>query len=118
MPIRTTTADAANTNLYSSPKARMTTVTLNAVGLLPNSVYTFWVNGMDMSWACRTPGTKQGASLTTDETGSMTVYFSTEIYPDYSGSSGDSTKYHSFQLKDINGNLKSVGVIPQLLNSK
>lgn len=118
MTIRTTTSDALTTNLFTVPKARMSTVTMKASGLLPNSVYTFWVNGVNMSWACRTPGTRMGTPLTSDSAGSMTVLFASEVQADFSGGVGNSTKYYSMYLQDLNGSVKSLAVTSQFLNAK
>lgn len=119
MPIRTTTPDSASISLTSVPKTRMTTVALKATGLKTGSRYTFWCNGVDMTWACRTPGTRIGSPLITDESGSMTVLFSAEMYPDATLSTTPArTKYHSMLLKDVAGNVRSLSVVTQYLNPK
>jgi hypothetical protein len=83
MPIWTTTKPSSIISAHQVAKSRMTTVILNANGLMPNSQYTFWCNGVDMTWACRNPGTKMGTGLYSDMSGSMIVYFSAEITEDY-----------------------------------
>jgi hypothetical protein len=117
MPIWNTTGAASRTQLGTVPKTRVTTVTLNARGLMPLSTYTFWCNGVDMTWACRTPGTRQGGGLISDASGAMTVYFSAEITEDYTGA-GDSTKYNSMQLKNLSGDIHSFSLSAQTLIGK
>jgi len=60
-----------------------------------------------------------GAGLVTGSDGTMTIYFSVEMPRDYSrGSSGSNTKYHSMQLKDINGRIQSLSLVQQNLIGK
>jgi hypothetical protein len=118
MPIWTAGQSASTRQLGHVPKTRVTTITLTCNGLMPKSAYTFWCNGVDMSWACRTPGTRMGAGLVSDEFGSITIFFSAEITPDYAPTSADSSKYHSMVLKNINGEVHSIGITPQALIGK
>lgn len=113
MPIRVTSSDAASTSLGRVSKSRSTTMTVNASGLKPNSPYTLWCNGVDMTWACRTAGTKMGSGLTSDASGSISVLFSVEVVPGTTTSSKGRTKYNSIQLKDLNGNVAIVSVSAQ-----
>lgn len=116
MAIRTGLPSSVTTPLSFVHKIRATTMTVSASGLKPNSKYTLWCNGTDMSWACRTPGTRQGTGLMSDSTGSITVYFSMEITPEV-GSSG-SIKYNSIELKDMNGDVHGVTLAQQTLIGK
>lgn len=118
MPIWTTGSVSSKHQLGSVAKTRVTTITLSANGLMPSSAYTFWCNGINMTWACRTPGTRMGAGLISDQYGSMTVLFSAEITPDFSPTSESSSKYNSMVLKNINGDPHSIGLTPQSLIGK
>jgi hypothetical protein len=119
MGIWTTKAGSSRTPSSNVPKTRVTTVKFSVNGLLPNSSYTFWCNGADMTWACRTSGTRQGSGLVTDASGSILVLFSCEIAPDFSSSSqGLVAKYHNMYLKDTNGDVKAVSITPQRLTQK
>lgn len=116
MAIWTPLIGAANTALNTVPKTRVTTIKLHANGLMPNSSYTFWCNGADMTWACRVTGARQGAGLISDQYGSMIVLFSAELVEDYSGNEG--TKYSSMQLKNIAGDVHSFSIAQQTLIGK
>jgi hypothetical protein len=117
MPIWNTSSAASVTQLGNVPKSRVTTITLRARGLMPLSTYTFWCNGVDMTWACRTPGTRQGSGLISDAGGIMTVLFSAEITDEYTGT-GDSTKYNSMQLRNLSGDVHSFSLSAQNLIGK
>src|SRR6185369_7244834 len=112
MTIWTPGSSASNTVLVQIQKTRVTTITLPASGLKPNSSYTFWVNGVDMTWACRTPGSKMGNGLISDANGQMTVLFACEMSR-ASGNSG--TKYHNMSLKDISGKTVVASMLQQTL---
>jgi hypothetical protein len=120
MTIWTTDKSASTTQAGNVPKTRVTTVTFVGRGLMPNSRYTFWVNGVDMTWACRTTGTKLGGGLLSDGTGTLTVLYSCEIVPDYTtgGTSGGVTKYQTMELRNIQGNVKARSVNQQVLIQK
>ncbi len=114
MTIWTPKPSASTTGQVVVQKTRTTTITLPAKGLKPNSQFTFWCNGVDMTWACRTSGTKQGTGLFSDDAGNLTVLFSVELGQS-SGSTG-STKYHNLSLQDINGVTVVQSLLPQQLN--
>jgi hypothetical protein len=119
MPIWTPQHIATQAPMQVSTPSRVTTITLHANGLLPKSSYTFWCNGIDMTWACRTPGSKMGSGLITDQSGTMTIYFSVEMPRDSTrATSGTNAKYHSMQLKDINGIVQSLSLVQQNLVGK
>ena len=115
MPIWTTSSNSSNTSLGFVIKTRTATVTYNANGLKPNSQYKFWCNGTEMTWACRTPGTRLGAGLVSDQYGSMTVLFHAEMIPDstLNQTSGTTVKYNNMYLTDINGKVSSLSVSKQ-----
>jgi hypothetical protein len=49
----------------------------------------------------------------------MTIYFSVEMPRDSTrATSGTNAKYHSMQLKDINGNVQSLSLVQQNLVGK
>lgn len=120
MGIWTTGKSASTTQAGNVPRSRVTTVTFTGRGLMPKSRYTFWVNGVDMTWACRTAGTKMGTALISDATGTLVVLYSAEIVPDYTsgGASLAVTKYQTMELRDIQGNVKARSVNQQTLTLK
>lgn len=118
MPIWTSPRNASTKQSAHVSKTRVTTITLSTNGLMPNSTYTLWCNGIDMSWACRTPGSRQGQPLTSDQYGSITILYSAELTPDYGLGGQNSSKYNSMILKNINGETHSIGISSQTLIGK
>lgn len=53
-------------------------VPLKYVGLKPSSQYDFYVNNINMNWACKPFGKRLSSSLISDEFGGMSFDFFTE----------------------------------------
>jgi hypothetical protein len=112
MTFWTTTADAASTSTLPIRKTRMANLVYEANSLLPNSKFTFWMNGIDMTWACRQEGKRMGAGITSDAGGYVKLYFMAEINTP-KGDTAVSTRYNMVYFKDINGNVVGVTVTEQ-----
>jgi hypothetical protein len=96
-------------------------VSYSVPGLKPNSQYKFWFNGVDMTWACRQPGTRMGAGLTSDSTGTLQVMFHSEMFPEVTNSkanSGTTVQSHTASLTDINGNVVAQSISTKRLIGK
>lgn len=119
MTIWTTSSEAANSTPsgISIRRTRATTIVLSANGLKPTSKYTLWCNGVDMSWACKTHGTRMGDPLISDEKGNLTVQFMCEVDPATSTTT-IANRSHTIVLKDILGGVKSTTVIQQSLTGR
>jgi hypothetical protein len=114
MTIWTTSVEASTTSSLPVRKTRAVSMTYEAVSLLPKSNYTFWVNGIDMTWACRQEGRRMGAGLTSDAAGYLKIIFMAEINITPSSADNKSTFYHMMFLKDINGNVVGLTVSEQI----
>lgn len=77
--------------------------------MVPNSVYTFWCNDINMTWATRQYGKKIGDTLLSDASGKLSFEFLGEMIKS-PGISSEQTKYYTFQLRDIDGNIKATRV--------
>lgn len=94
--------------------ARAVTMPFSVPGLMPNSVFTFWLNNTDMTWATRQSGTKMGAGLTSDIAGKLDFEFLAEMVMS-GGARGDLTKVYNFQVRDISGKNVATSVQKQVL---
>jgi hypothetical protein len=113
MTIWSTTSDAANNSSIPVLKTRTATITLPVSGLKPRSGYTVWVDGVDVTWACRTPGSRMGSGITTDDYGSATILYMTEIKEGETTSGTVQTKAHAVEIRDVGGTTRVTTVLRQ-----
>lgn len=102
------------TSTVNINKTRAVAVPFNVPGLLPSSVFTFWCNNTDMTWAVRQSGKKLGTGLASDDKGNLSFTFYGEMNNNIN-STDNITKYYQFQIKNIRGETKAVSVVPQAL---
>ena len=95
-------------------KTRAVKIPFTVSGMLPNSIFTFWANGTDMTWATRQSGQKMGDTIMSDAAGNVTFDFYAEMNNEISASN-NITKYYQFQLKNIVGTVKAFTIMPQTL---
>ena len=100
------------------PKVRAFTLNFNVRSLLPISNYTFWCNGVDMSWSCQQFGKRLGDQLTSDDSGQLIFKFIGEMNNEVMINDMTATKKHLFQLKDINDMPVAISTITQTVRAR
>ena len=118
MTIWQTNQTAANTSstALTVRKTKALSIPISVNGLQPNSKYTFTYNTQDVTWATKQSGQKMGANggLISTANGNLSFQYFVELNNNLT-SSQNMTKTHSFQIKDIQGNVAAVGQLQQKL---
>lgn len=117
MTLWVTSEMSANTlspNIANLRNVRAVALPFSVNGLMPNSIFTLWLNNTDMTWATRQLGKKMGQTLMSDAKGGINFTFLGEMFTQETASQ-DRTKYYLFELRDIAGIKMASTVMPQTL---
>lgn len=115
--ITTTKIDGESTAVSANlRKVRTFSVPFDIKSLKPTTKFTFWCNGVDMSWSCQQYGKRLGDDLISDITGRLKFTFLGEMNNEVVIYSDTTSKNHQFLLKDISGTISAISMIPQVIS--